>query len=334
MSRPDDPLWSPGAGGDAELQRLERLLQRYRHVPSAPPPPVVQPALRLGRTRLPLRLAAVVAGIALLGTAAWLPWRLQWRADAPWSVVASGHGGGAVMLAPGERLVTGDGEQARIEVARIGVIEVSPRTRLALVATGPGRHRVALEQGHIRARIWAPAGYFGVRHGAAETIDLGCEFDLWQAADGSGRLTVRSGWVAHEVGAEETLVPEGHTLAFDAGRAGVPLRGDAAPPFRVDVTRLDAGLRAGRRDTALEHRIAAAARATDAHTLLALLTRHPSLADGPLYSRLAVLIGAPADDARHRAAWAAGGVHAINAWWDRIPRPPKQWWRNWRDALP
>jgi hypothetical protein len=23
----------------------------------------------------------------------------------------------------------------------------------------------------------------------------------------------------------------------------------------------------------------------------------------------------------------------MNLWWEQIPRPPKAWWLNWRDAL-
>jgi hypothetical protein len=68
-------------------------------------------------------------------------------------------------------------------------------------------------------------------------------------------------------------------------------------------------------------------------TLLTLMTRHPRLAEGPMYLTVADMLSAPAGDLQHRQAWAQGRANAIDEWWDHLPRPPKQWWRNWRDAL-
>ncbi len=236
-------------------------------------------------------------------------------------------------LAVGETLLTGTGQHARVAIARIGALEVSPKTRLRLIETRSGHHRVALESGHVHARVWAPPGAFGVLDGGVEVIDLGCVFDLWKHADGSGRLAVGSGWVMHSEGGRETLVPAGYALDFGPDHVGLPLRPVAAAAFADAVNALDRALQAGHRDATAETRIGDLAAPDDAFTLLSLLTRYPALADGPLYPRLAETIGATPIDARHRVAWASGSVHAINAWWDRMPRPPKQWWRNWRDVV-
>lgn len=333
MSTPRDPLWSPDQPGDADLARLERLLGRYRHVPSEVPAPALSTAPP--RRRLIRALAIAGGGIAAaaLAVAVWLPWRLYWSADAPWPVTAE-----AAALPPalavGDTLQTGAGQHARVAIARIGALEVSPETRLSLVETRSGRHRVALETGHVHARVWAPPGAFGVLDGGAEVIDLGCVFDLWKRADGSGRLAVGSGWVMHSEGGRETLVPAGYALDFGPDHVGLPLRPAAPAAFAEAVVALDHTLQAGRRDATAETRIADLAAPDDAFTLLSLLTRYPILAEGPLYPRLAETIGATPLDARHRQAWAGGSVHAINAWWDRMPRPPKQWWRNWRDVVP
>ncbi|HUD42914.1 MAG TPA: hypothetical protein VMR06_13065 [Dokdonella sp.] len=331
MSMPPDPMWSPDLPGDADLVRIERLLGRYRHLPSEVPMPAVPAAPPRRHWLRALAIAGGGIAAAVLAVAVWLPWRLHWTADAPWPVTGDAA---APALAVGGTLQTGSGQHARIAIARIGALEVSPDTRLSLVETRSGHHRIALESGHVHARVWAPPGAFGVLDGGTEVIDLGCVFDLWKHADGSGRLAVGSGWVMHSEGGRETLVPAGHALDFAPGHAGLPLRPTAAVAFADAVTALDRALRDGHRDRDAETRSAGLATPDDAFTLLSLLTRYPALADGPLYPRLAEAIGATPLDARHRAAWTGGSVHAINAWWDRMPRPPKQWWRNWRDVVP
>jgi hypothetical protein len=329
-----DPLWLPGRHEDDDLARIEKLLQRYRHVVREPLPDRLVPPPSHRRWRLPLRIAAtcaIAASVAGLAIAAWLPWRLAWTDHAPWTV-AGAPDLRLKELPVGESLVTAAGQHASVRVARIGVIDLSPDTRMTLVETRRGHHRVSLDAGHIRARIWAPPGYFGVIDGKTEVVDLGCEFDLWKTSGGRGRLQVGSGWVVHDVDGQETLVPAGYAIDFDDDRAGIPVRPDASATFRAAVDRLDATTHDGKSNAALEHRVAGFATSDDAHTLLSLLTRHPTLASGPLYTRLGGMLGAM-DDHSHRRAWVSGSTHAINAWWDRVPRPPKQWWRNWRDAL-
>ncbi|MBB5208372.1 hypothetical protein [Chiayiivirga flava] len=330
MSLRPDSLWSPDPSANDDVARLERLLQVYRHVPAEGV--VWTPVRRTPRRRwrLPVGIAAMMATAAMLLVAAWLPWRLAWSDGAAWRVSGVAR---IDALPVGGALATAADEHARIDVARIGSIEVSPGSRVTLLETRAGRHRIALDSGHIRARIWAPPGYFGVLGAASEVVDLGCEFDLWTSADGRGRMSVRSGWVLHSVGGQDTLVPAGYDIGFEALRAGIPRSIAASAQFGAAVDRIDVQLARGLRDADAERRVATLATAADAVTLLSLLTRYPALADGPLYPRLATLLEVPATDARHRAAWAAGSAHAIDAWWDRVPRPPKQWWRHWRDAL-
>lgn len=324
----DDPLWSAGPHGDAELARLERLLEGYRHVPATR-------RWSAGDRPRRSRRMALASGVAVLGLLAaaggWFGWRLQWQEGAAWTVSRTELAGGRLHV--GGSLATDAAGQARVRVARIGALEVSPRTRLVLLETRMGEHRVALEAGHVHARIWAPPGWFGVRVDAAEVIDLGCEFDLWRKADGSGRASVQRGWILHSHAGQDTLVPAGHTIDFDAMRAGIPRRDDADPAFGAAVIRLDQALAGGGADRQSEREVATRAVPSDVYTLLTLMTRHPVLASGPLYPRLASMLGVPADDARHREAWSQGSTHAINDWWERVPRPPKQWWRYWRDAV-
>lgn len=326
-----DPLWSPEQPGDADLKRIETLLRGYRHDASVPgrwsrrAPP--------RRRRVLMRAAAACVAVLVLAVVAWLPWRLHWNEGAAWPV-AQGAGAERIGLAVGDSIATSAGQGVRVGVARIGAVTLSPDSRMRLLETRTGHHRVSLERGHMHARVWAPPGYFGVQVDGAEVVDLGCEFDVWKDADGRGRIAVDSGWVMHAVGGQETLVPEGHAMQFGRERAGIPLRAHASEAFKEAVATLDAAMHAGARDAGGEAAVARLAGAGDAHSVLALLTRYPGLASGPLYPRLASLLGVPSDDLRHRQAWAAGSIHAIDAWWTLMPRPPKQWWRNWADAIP
>jgi len=281
----------------------------------------------------------MAAGIAILLLGAGYQYRLAWAPGDTWSVVRH-EGRGEKQrsqLRPGRALETASNETAKIAVARIGNIALSPDSTLRLVETEKGKHRVALEQGHLRARIWAPPGYFGVRAGSAEVVDLGCDFDLWKHHDGSGRVFVRSGWVSYRVGTEDILVPEGYALSFSDGMAQTPLRPDAPEAFASAVRELEratgSGDAEGKAVELAAQRVASTARDRDAFTLLSLLSRQPRLARTALYPRLGTALGVQGDSTDHRRAWEVGDREAIDAWWDTLPRQPKQWWANWRDVL-
>lgn len=333
--RDDDALWNPAAEGGAELRRLRALLAPYavagRGIGEWPPKRIAPPRRRRGFAAV---LAAALAASLLLY--AGYAYRFGWSEGQPWQVDLAGAA--RHPLAPGGVLETGARESLNVAVARIGRIELSPRSRLRLLETRSGRHRVSLDDGHLRARIWAPPGYFGVDEGAAEVVDLGCDFEVWKNADGRGRVYVRSGWVAYRLGAEEILLPSGFAIDFAGGRATTPLRPEATAAFAQAVHEFEQALDAGDESAAgvavLSERVAATADDADAFTLLSLLTRHPALARSALYPRLATALGLSAADSAHRDAWIAGDQAAIDAWWRRIPHQPKHWWWNWSDALP
>lgn len=333
MSEHDDPLWNPDAPADADLAAIQRQLAplgwrtRHRDVPRIP-----------ARRRRPGRWLgwAAAASVALLVASA-LQFRLAWREGDAWSVTQEEAGQATAWhWQPGESFATAPGQTASVAVARIGRLELSPDTRVRLLRTGPGRHRVALEHGHVRARIWAPPGFFGIATGAAEVVDLGCDFDVWRDADGSGRLQVRSGWVSYRVGDQDVLVPEGHGLDIADDVASTPLRLDATAGLRRAVQALDAAQDAAARDEVLAplaDAVARSARDSDAFTLLSLMTRHPTLADTELYPRLAVALRVGEIPDGHRQAWRTGDQAAIDAWWRKLPRQPKHWWGNWTDLV-
>ncbi len=336
MTDHNDPLWNPAAPADDDLDQIQRTLAPYGAGARGLSMPTLPAPRRIRRRALPWALAASVA-ILLLG--AGYQYRLAWAPGSTWTVVRHEGPGSEEksQLQPGRTLETRSNETATIAVARIGSIELSPDSTLRLVETEKGKHRVALEQGHMRARIWAPPGYFGVHTDAGEVVDLGCDFDVWKRHDGSGRIFVRSGWISYRVGAEDILVPKGYALSFVGETAQTPLRPDASAAMVTAVRALETALQSDPGTSAklgdVARRVADAARDQDAFTLLSLLTRWPALARTTLYPRLAAALGAQGDSADHRQAWERGERAAIDAWWAKLPRQPKQWWANWSDVI-
>lgn len=332
----DDPLWNPNATPDPALARLRATLAPYavgaRGIAEWTSPATPAPRRRRLVRRAVVLLAAAAAVLVAVGVHRH---RLQWDAGRPWAVESSGPASAASALDEGQRIVAG-AAGASIVVARIGRIELSPGSTLRLVETRAAHHRVDLEHGHLRARIWAPPGYFGVSDGRDEIVDLGCDFEVWKEAVGRGRVRVRSGWIAWRGVAGERLVPAGHEVRVDDGRVSTPLREEAPTDLRDAVATLDALLaRDAGADEAIDAaaaRVAVAASDADRVTLLSLLLERPALASGPLYARAAAAFDMPVDPAQRRAL-AAGDRSAVDAWWMRLPAQPKHWWMNWRDVL-
>jgi hypothetical protein len=81
-------------------------------------------------------------------------------------------------IAVGQTLTTDEGSRAKMEVGDIGQVTVGERTRVRLVETREGHHRLALERGTLHAAIAAPPGQFVVSTPSATATDLGCVYSL------------------------------------------------------------------------------------------------------------------------------------------------------------
>ncbi|HEX7778643.1 MAG TPA: hypothetical protein VF424_05370, partial [Vicinamibacterales bacterium] len=171
-------------------------------------------------------------------------------------------------------------------------------------------------------------GSVSFRTPAGEVIDLGCEFDLTADAVRSV-VRVRSGWVQLDNNIDESLVPAGATSEMSAGRApGVAVFEDAAPDFMAAVRALEAGAT----DPNVLRRVIVAARPRDVYTLLMLVARGQSGSD-QLLARAADLWPPPAGVTV--SGILRGDQDGFWRWREALPLPPpKNWLRNWRDALP
>jgi hypothetical protein len=334
-------LWDRSGEPDRGVEALEELLRPLRHSrpalefphrPSARGPRA--PSLR--RLALPLALAATVA---LLVAGTWMarpdPARTYEAAlGQSWTVapvsgtvtLASQALDGEIPLTTDRWLETGEDSAVQLRAGEVGSIRVGPRSRVRVVSSTPGAHRLALARGSLDAFIWASPRQFFVETPSAVAIDLGCAYRLEVDEDGSGRLRVTAGWVGFELDGRESLVPSGAVCATQPGRGpGTPHFEDATPAFREALAAVDAAGPGADRE-ALE-RLLREARPRDALSLWHLLSRLGEPAASQVYTRLAALAPPPA--AASRARVLARDREALDAWWDSLGFAPVSRFREW-----
>jgi len=107
--------------------------------------------------------------------------------------------------------------RAKLRLGLMGAIEIEPNTKVWLIATRAGRHRIALQSGMIAARLWAPPGTLSVDTPSATAIDLGCAFTVQADEKGSGLLRITSGWVQFQLDDRKAIVPAGAVALMRPG---------------------------------------------------------------------------------------------------------------------
>jgi len=315
-------LWDKSGPADREIERLERLLGRFRQNRPAPEIPRHRP-------RLPFLAAA--AALLLAAGAVWLARR---PGNAAWEVarvegsprVGGDRLGGRGRISVGDWLETDSSSRAKIRVGKIGQVDVEPNSRLLLVAARWTDHRLALERGAIEARIWAPPRLFFVETPSALAVDLGCVYRLAVDEAGGGLLSVTAGWVQFERGGRESLVPAGASCVTKPGVGpGTPFYDDASPALREALARFDFHGDGKALDTILVE-----ARKRDALTLWHLLLRAEGEAQGRVFERLAALVPPPPGVTRE--AVARREDRALELWRGALEIPWFQkdvpWWRK------
>ena len=361
----DRYLWDRSGPPDPEVARLEQLLGTLR---SAEPSPAqatsgagadVRPFTRPARTAAavprspavgkgtgwfywPMAAAAVITLLAVGSTWRWSQTTTgdaSAQAAAPaWSVarlagaprVGSRHIGGASRLAVGQWLDTGAQGRAEIDVADIGRVHVDPGTRVRLVTTRAGEHRLQLAQGTLHALIWAPPGQFFVDTPSSTAVDLGCAYTLQVDQTGAGLVRVTTGWVGFEFRGREAFIPAGAVCATRPGVGpGTPYYEDLPAETRDALTTLDFAHTNPKARAAALTRVLTDAREHDAVTLWHLLSRVESTAERDrVFDRLASLV--PPPEGVTRESIRAGNHDMLDRWWDRLGLGDADWWRMWK----
>ena len=331
----DDYLWDGSGPPDPDVQRLEALLGRLRTpladrpAPRLPRPPVRWRTLRY----LGPALAAAAAMLLMIGVT------LRTRSVASWEVanlagqprVESSTLAGSGRITVGQTLVTDGRSQARMTVATIGQVTIDTNTRVRLVATRDGHHRLALEHGTLRAVINAPPGQFIVNTPSATATDLGCAYTLHVDEDGAGYLSVTSGWVALDLNGRESLVPVGASCRTDAQRGpGTPSYDDADPEMRRALDDFDNARDAAARSAALRV-VLAHTGPGDAMTLWHLISRVEPPDRRAIVDALADLLPMPPGVTRD--AVLRLDRSALDQWWNALGLGEANWWRNFKPAM-
>jgi hypothetical protein len=260
---------------------------------------------------------AVTAALALcLAGVLWL--RLAGRAG--WRIAQAS---GAYTFAGG-RLATAPAGRVRLDVGRIGTVDVLPGSRLRLLSARPD-HRLALDRGTIAARITAPPRLFFVETPSATAVDLGCAYTLAVDPRGGSQIHVTVGWVELRSGGATSVVPFDMSAYTRPGSwPGTPFADRASDALKAALYRFDFG-RGG--DSAVAT-VLRAATADDAVTLWHLLARTSGATRLAVYRRLAALAPPPSEATETRVL--ALDRRAMRAWWDALPGSPGTlpWWQR------
>jgi len=340
-------LWDPSADPDPEIERLETLLrplQTKRPLAPLPAPPTRWLTARF----LAPALAAAAAVLLMVGAT----WRSTSQSSA-WIVAAvSGdprvesspgplHPGASSIgagshLAVGQALVTDAASRARIDVEDLGEVTVDVNSRVRLIESRSGRHRLALDRGTLRALIVAPPGQFVVDTPSARATDLGCAYTLHVDDDGLGLISVQAGWVAFEFngpnGKNESFVPAGASCrTVPRAGPGTPRYDDAEQPFQDSLDEVDYGGDATRTEPSLEY-VLQHARPRDAMTLWHLVSRVDAAHRGAVVDALAARVPMPKGVTRDAALRLDRA--ALDAWWNALGLDDAGWWRVWKREYP
>ena len=314
-----DYLWDRTGDPDPEVQRLERLLQGYRHRGA----PAAGRVLRPRRRWLPPLAAA--AALLVLTACSWMALRVfrtgglvTWEVETLAGVarVGSAEVREIGRLPIGGTLVTGEDGRARLAIADIGRAEIGPASQVRLVQTREREHRIALDRGSLEALVWAPPRHFFVDTPSATAVDLGCRFTLEVDDQGGTLLQVATGWVEFERGGHPSIVPRGAACRTRKGVGpGTPYFQDAPELLRAALDRFDFA-RGGRRELV---RVLESARARDTLTLWHLLARVDGADRAAVYDRITILV-APAPDWADRARTLELDPGMLERWKDHLDR--------------
>jgi FecR protein len=337
-TRRDDYLWDGTGAPDADVVRLETLLAPYRHRGVLSPLPERERTPRRFAVHAAMQIMMAAASLVLVAGAAWFAFAVR---ESGWTVqtlAGTPHVAGSPIDAPsrlpiGQVVTTDSASRARIDVGSIGIVDVEPNSRVRLVTSRAGEHRMALDRGQIRALIWAPPRLFFVNTPAATAVDLGCAYRLHVDDRGWGQVHVETGWVAFEYNGRESFIPKDAVCATRPGFGpGTPCYEDAPAGIADALTILDFSSthdvnRRRALDTVLE-----TSRQKDAFTLWHLLSRGTADERVRVYDRLASLVPPPPSATRENVA--RGDRRALDDWWNALGLDSASWWRIWKRKWP
>jgi FecR protein len=325
-----DYLWDKDGDPDPEIARLERLLSRFGQPASVrfefPASASRSRGSRwFGAALLAASLAIVVGGVTFA---------LRFRPSVPgWTVTIADR---QSTLAVGNWLETGKDERATFNVANIGQVTIEPNTRLRLLDTRAGAHRLALAHGTMRATIWAPPNQFFVETPSTLAVDLGCAYTLTMDDEGAGLVNVLVGWVGFKWRDRESFIPAGSSCPTRPRFGpGTPYNDRVSPEYREALATIDFTpdspdfvKSAQPPDTSMALALVLnQSTERDEVTLWHLLSRVPPGQRDRVFDRLATF--APPPPSVTREGIRDGNRQMLDAWWDALGLGSTSLWRTW-----
>ncbi len=248
-------------------------------------------------------------------------------------------------LSVGSSVTTDDSSKAELYVAGLGSVIIEPNTRVKLVKSVEGEHRIQLDYGSIDADIKATPRTFFVDAGSVTAVDLGCSYKFSIDKSGDGLLYVREGKVSLEsAGGRESLVPEGKFCVTKQGFGpGTPFREDSAPELKKALMEFDFGNCGGQ----CVNIILKNAKKTDAVTLVNILPRVDEEYKSKVYAKVSAYYPAPKNIPKDSIPHLKK-MENVNEWVDEIMEQVQQsvqenmqrveesmkqleWQKNWQE---
>jgi hypothetical protein len=322
----DEYLWDGSGEPDAELERLEQLLGRFRQsatgtvaaadfeFPAAATSPLRTGSRWVGWWRAAAVFVLLLGGILLMRA---VTGRAEWT-------IAGLEGSPQIDGRAAERnrtwkigqwLETDAASRVKLRVDGLGEIEVGPNARLELLHASATQQQIRLVRGTIRAAVTAPPYVFLVRTPGAYAMDMGCAYTLQVSDAGVSILRVTVGWVDLQHGFRQSLVPAGAAAESRPGIGpGAPYFEDSSERFREALEIVNFDVEDSQAQSDALTNLLAEARPRDAFTLMNLFRRVDAEDRGRLYDRLAVLLPPPAGITRQSAV----DGDDMSAWWDKL----------------
>lgn len=328
-----DYLWDRSGDIDAAVADLERLMAPLAWQPRAWSAPALEARRR--HWALPF-VAALAATITLVTGLSMFVWRLNHEPQAGVSItrlegtptIARTPVRDGQVLPTGRWLETNGTAKALIEIENVGRIEVQPSSRLGLIRSRAGDHRLHLARGTVQAVIFSPPGQFSMATPSATAVDLGCVYTMTVADDEIGLVQVTAGWVGFEWRGREAFIPAGASCVTRPRLGpGTPYYEDTSPEYRAALTTIDLGGGPSEMRTAAVDVVLRESRRRDVLTLWHLLSRVQGADFDRVFDLLAAFVPPPA--VASRGAVRNGRAEALDGWWNALDLGTTTWWRTW-----
>jgi hypothetical protein len=318
----NDYLWDKSGEKDDDVERLEQMLSVFAQ--STPPPPLVLPGVvRATRSSRWIGAALLAASVAIMIGGVILAFRFR-PPSAGWALTIADRRG---TFTVGSWLETRAGERATFDVANIGQVTIEPNTRLRLLNTRAGEHRLALAHGTLRATIWAPPNQFFVETPSTLAVDLGCAYTLTTDDEGAGLVSVQVGWVGFKWGNRESFIPAGSSCPTRPRVGpGTPYNDRVSAAYREALATID--FTPGSPDVSRALGLVLdESTERDEVTLWHLLSRARPEDRDRVFDRLATFVAPPTGVTREGIRIGAAGM--LDAWWDALGLGSTSLWRTW-----